>query len=182
MTRTKGAAKSHQRDTVRARFNRITLPARKGLGRLLSAMGGIPRRHRLALLILIPAWLVLLGWQPAPPAPKAPVTGSLSVPLSDADKRVIDVPAGGRRIDHTLASGETLSSLFRSWQLPGQELIALIRAEPSYQPLSRLQAGQQLTLVLTADGRLHYLEVRDNGLVLNAFRRLGQEFTMVNVQ
>ncbi|MCT7655165.1 hypothetical protein MBH78_11660 [Oceanimonas sp. NS1] len=115
------------------------------------------------------------------PAPSGPVTGSLTVPLSDADKRVIDVPTGGKRIDHTLASGETLSSLFRDWQLPGQELIALVRAEPSYKPLSRLQAGQQLTLVLAADGRLQYLEIRDNGLVLNAFRRLGQEFSAVSV-
>ncbi|MDP5292535.1 LysM-like peptidoglycan-binding domain-containing protein [Oceanimonas sp. CHS3-5] len=180
MTRTTGTGKRRQHNSLGARFNRFTLPARKGLGRFLDALGHFPRLHRLGLMIVVPAWLVVLGWQPAPPAPEAPVTGSLSVPLSDADKRVIDVPPGGKRIDHTLTPGETLSSLFRSWQLPGQELIALIRAEPSYKPLSRLQAGQQLTLVLNADGRLHYLEIRDKGLVLNAFRRLGQEFSMVS--
>ena len=182
MTRTTGTGKRRQHNSLGAHVNRFTLPARKGLGRFLSALGGFPRPHRLGLLILIPAWLVLLGWQPVPPAPDAPVTGSLTVPLSDADKRIIDVPTGGKRLDHTLAPGETLSALFRSWQLPGQDLIALVRAEPSYKPLSRLQAGQQLTLVLNADGNLHYLEIRDNGLVLNAFRRLGQEFTMVNTQ
>ncbi|OXY80873.1 LysM-like peptidoglycan-binding domain-containing protein [Oceanimonas doudoroffii] len=181
MTRRKSAARGHQRVSAGTRINQLTLPARRGLGQLLAALGQFPRRHRLALLVLVPAWLLLLGWQPAPPAPSGPVTGSLTVPLSDADKRVIDVPTGGKRIDHTLASGETLSSLFRDWQLPGQELIALVRAEPSYKPLSRLQAGQQLTLVLAADGRLQYLEIRDNGLVLNAFRRLGQEFSAVSV-
>ncbi|MCC4265926.1 hypothetical protein LL240_15920 [Oceanimonas baumannii] len=182
MTRSKSATTNQQRPSLGARFNQFTLPARKGLGQLLTALGGFPRLHRFALMILIPAWLILLGWQPEPAAPGAPVTGSLTVPLSDADKRVIDVPAGGKRIDHTLAPGETLSSLFRQWQLPGKELIALVRAEPSYKPLSRLQAGQQLTLVLNADGNLHYLEIRDNGLVLTAFRRLGQEFTAVNTQ
>ncbi|WMC09873.1 LysM-like peptidoglycan-binding domain-containing protein [Oceanimonas pelagia] len=182
MTRRKSAARGHQGVSLGTRINQLTLPARRGLGQALSTLGRLPRLHRLGLLVLVPLWLLLLGWQPAPPAPQTPVTGSLTVPLSDADKRVIDVPAGGRRIDHTLAPGETLSSLFRNWQLPGQELIALVRAEPSYKPLSRLQAGQQLTLVLNADGRLHYLEIRDNGLVLNAFRRLGQEFTMVNTQ
>ncbi|MDV2858936.1 LysM-like peptidoglycan-binding domain-containing protein [Oceanimonas sp. AH20CE76] len=182
MSRSKSAAKHQQRHSLGARFNQFTLPARKGLGRLLNALGRLPRVHKAGLLILLPAWLGLFVWQPAPATPDAPVTGRLAVPLSDADKRVIDVPTGGKRIDHTLAPGETLSALFRSWQLPGKELIALVQAEPSYKPLSRLQAGQQLTLVLNADGNLHYLEVRDNGLVLNAFRRLGQEFTMVNTQ
>ena len=79
-----------------------------------------------------------------------------------------------------MAQGETLAALFRQWNLPGSDLIALVRAEPSYKPLSQLRVGQELTLVVNEEGQLHYLEVNDKGLLLNAFRRMGQEFSVIN--
>ncbi|PSJ44733.1 hypothetical protein C7H85_12185 [Zobellella endophytica] len=179
MTRRKAVTQRSKPASFGTRFNQSTLPLRQALGRGLQQLPRFPRTHRLALLVLVPLWLLLLAWQPAPSTPAVPVTGSLAVPLGSAQVRTIEVPDGGRRIDHTLAQGETLAALFRQWQLPGQDLIALVQAEPSYKPLSNLRAGQDLTLVLAADGRLHYLEIRDNGLVLNGFRRLGQEFTAV---
>lgn len=179
MTRKKTVKKHHPKMSPGKDIHQLTLPVRLGFGRLLDRLRQLPPRHRLAILILLPLWLLLLAWQPAPPQPPSPVTGSLSLPLAQSEQRSLDIPNGGRRIDHTLGQGETLAALFREWQLPGQDLIALVRAEPSYKPLSRLQAGQDLTLVINAEGRLHYLEIRDNGLVLNAFRRLGQEFGAV---
>jgi uncharacterized protein len=169
-------------DSFSTKLNLLTLPARQRLGQALGSWQRLPRIHKAGLLILLPAWLLLLTWQPGPTPLAVPVTGSLILPLSAAEKREIPVPDGGKRLDHTLAQGETLAALFRQWQLPGHDLIALVRAEPSYKPLSNLRAGQDLTLVLNGDGQLHYLEVRDKGLLLNAFRRMGQEFSMLTTQ
>ncbi|PPL16692.1 hypothetical protein UN63_08160 [Oceanisphaera arctica] len=182
MTRRQSAMKRNKPDSFGTKLNQLTLPARQSLGQGLGCWQQLPRIHKVGLLVLLPAWLLLLIWQPAPSPIATPVTGSLSLPLSSAEKREIPVPDGGKRLDHTLAQGETLAALFRQWQLPGHDLIALVRAEPSYKPLSNLRAGQDLTLVLNGDGQLHYLEVRDKGLLLNAFRRMGQEFSMLTTQ
>ncbi len=179
MSRRPSTTKRKQPESFGTKVNQLTLPARQGLGCALQCWQRIPRLHKTGLLILLPVWLLLLAWQPAPVLAPAPVTGSLSLSLSPAVVREIPVPDGGKRLDHTLAQGETLAALFRQWQLPGHDLIALVRAEPSYKPLSNLRAGQDLTLVLNADGQLHYLEIRDKGLLLNAFRRMGQEFSIL---
>lgn len=179
MSRRKAAMKRNEPESFASKVNMLTLPVRQGIGRGLQGWQQMPRIHKTGLLILIPLWLLLLAWQPAPKPVSAPVSGSLSLSLAPAVSRDIAVPSGGKRIDHTLAQGETLAALFRQWQLPSTDLIALVRAEPSYKPLSNLRAGQDITLVVNADGRLHYLEVNDKGLLLNAFRRMGQEFSVV---
>ncbi|WP_445396537.1 LysM-like peptidoglycan-binding domain-containing protein [Zobellella sp. An-6] len=179
MTRRRPVTRRNTPESFGTKLNQLTLPARQGVGRALSALRQLPRAHRTGLMVLAPLWLLLLAWQPTPPTPQGPVTGTLNLALEPSLTREIPVPEGGRRIDHTLGQGDTLAALFRQWQLPGQDLIALVRAEPSYKPLSNLHAGQDMTLVINADGRLHYLEIRDNGLLLNAFRRMGQDFTAV---
>lgn len=161
------------------KVNHVTLPLRQGIGRGLTRWRLMAGKYKLGLLILIPLWIALLAWQPSPTEAVGPVTGSLSLALEPTVTREIEIPAGGKRLDHTMAQGETLAALFRQWKLPGSDLIALVRAEPSYKPLSQLRVGQQLTLVLNEDGQLHYLEVNDKGLLLNAFRRMGQEFAVV---
>ncbi|WP_417615515.1 LysM-like peptidoglycan-binding domain-containing protein [Oceanisphaera sp.] len=171
--------KRNESESFASKINALTLPVRQGIGRGLKGWQRVPRIHKAGLCILIPLWLLLLAWQPAPKQAPTPVSGSLSLSLAPAVSRDIPVPDGGKRIDHTLAQGETLAALFRQWQLPGTDLVALIRAEPSYRPLSNLRAGQDVTLVVNGDGRLHYLEVNDKGLLLNAFRRMGQEFSVV---
>lgn len=180
MSRRKQAMKRKQPESMSGKVNDVTLPIRQGIGRGLENWRLMSGKHKLGLVILLPLWLVLLMWQPAAKQETGPVTGSLTLALEPTVTRELDIPVGGKRLDHTLASGETLAALFREWKLPGSDLIALVRAEPSYKPLSHLQAGQQLTLVLTADGQLHYLEVNDKGLLLNAFRRMGQEFAVIS--
>lgn len=179
MSRRNPAMKRNKPESVSSKVNALTLPVRQGLGQGLQGWQRVSKKHKVALLLVTPLWLWLLMWQPAPKQAPVPVSGSLSLSLSPAVSREIPVPNGGKRIDHTLAPGETLATLFREWKLPGSDLIALMRAEPSYKPLSHLRAGQNMTLVLNGDGQLHYLEVNDNGLLLNAFRRMGQEFSLV---
>lgn len=162
-----------------SKMNAGSLPVRQAIGRSLTGCQNIPRLHKLGLLMLIPLWLLLFFWQPQPQPTAAPVSGSLSLSLDTPETRDIPVPEGGKRLDHTLATGETLAALFRQWQLPNSDLISLVRAEPSYKPLSNLRAGQDITAVVNADNKLHYLEVNDRGRRLNAFRRMGQEFTLV---
>ncbi|ART79915.1 LysM-like peptidoglycan-binding domain-containing protein [Oceanisphaera avium] len=172
--------KRNQPHTVGGKFNQATLPFRQGIGRGIEKWQQVPKPHKLGLLILTPLWLGLFLWQPAPALEAAPVTGSLNLSLEPKVSREIDIPLGAKRIDHTLMQGETLAALFRQWQLPGSDLIALVRAEPSYKPLSQVRVGQALTLVVNKEGQLHYIEVTDNGLLITAFRRLGQEFALVN--
>lgn len=152
---------------------------RQRIGRGITRWQKMSGFHKLALLLLIPGWLYLFSWQPAPNDAPAPVTGKLTLSLADQDKKELPIPNGGKRIDHSLAQGETLAALFRQWQLPSSDLIALIRAEPSYKPLSKLRAGHGITAIVNADGQLHYLEVTDNGLLIIAFRRMGKEFSPV---
>lgn len=172
--------KRNQPQSLGAKFNASTLPLRQGIGRGIERWRGVSGRHKVGLAVLTALWVAVFFWQPAPTLEAGPVTGSLSLSLAPQVTREIEVPAGGKRLDHTLAQGETLAALFRQWQLPGSDLIALVRAEPSYKPLSHLRAGQDLTLVLNKEGQLHYLEINDNGRLLNAFRRMGQEFTLIN--
>lgn len=179
MSRRKHAMKRNKPQSVASKANALTLPVRRGIGRSIRGWQRVPKIHKLGLLLLIPLWLALFAWQPVAKPATAPVSGSLSLSLAPVAVREIPVPNGGKRIDHTLARGETLAALFRQWKLPGSDLIALIRAEPSYQPLSNLRVGQDMTAVINADGTLHYLEVNDHGRLLNAFRRMGQEFTVV---
>lgn len=179
MSRRKQAMKRKQPASLSGKVNDVTLPVRQGIGRGLEKWRQMSGKHKLGLIILTPLWLMLLMWQPALKQEASPVTGSLSLVLEPTVTRELDIPVAGKRVDHTLAQGETLAALFREWKLPGSDLIALVRAEPSYKPLSHLQAGQQLTLVLNEDGQLLYLEVNDKGLLLNAFRRMGQEFAVI---
>lgn len=171
--------KRNQPASMAGKMNDVTLPVRQAIGRGLEKWRQMSGKHKLGLVILLPMWLVLFMWQPAAKLEAVPVTGSLSLSLEPTVTRDIVIPDGGKRIDHTMAAGETLAALFREWKLPGSDLIALVRAEPSYKPLSQLRDGQELTLVLNNDGQLHYLEVTDKGLLLNAFRRMGQEFSVV---
>lgn len=161
------------------KINQATLPLRQRIGRGITRWQQMSGLHKIALLLLIPGWLYLFSWQPAPSTTAAPVSGKLSLSLATNDKKELPVPNGGKRIDHQLAQGETLAALFRQWKLPSSDLIALIRAEPSYKPLTKLRAGHSITAILNAEGQLHYLEVTDNGLLIIAFRRMGQEFSPV---
>lgn len=171
--------KRNQPESFAGKMNNVTLPVRQSIGRSLQSWRQVPSKHKLGLAILTPLWLLLLMWQPAPQQATTPVTGSLSLSLAPTVSREIEIPVGGKKLDHTMAQGETLAALFRQWKLPGSDLIALVRAEPSYKPLSNLRVGQDLTLVVNKEGQLHYLEVNDKGLLLNAFRRMGQEFAVV---
>ena len=171
--------KRNKPESLSEKVNHVTLPIRQNIGRGLESWREMSGKHKLGLVILTPLWLLLLWWQPAPTTEAVPLTGSLSLALEPSVSRELEIPVGGKRLDHTMAQGETLAALFREWKLPGSDLIALVRAEPSYKPLSHLRVGQELTLVLTENGQLYYLEVNDKGLLLNAFRRMGQEFSVV---
>lgn len=171
--------KRNQPRSLSEQVNHITLPIRQNIGHGLARWRLMAGKYKLGLVILTPLWLLLLFWQPAPAIEAVPLTGSLSLALEPSVSRELEIPMGGKRLDHTMAQGETLAALFREWKLPGSDLIALVRAEPSYKPLSHLRVGQDLTLVLNKDGQLHYLEINDKGLLLNAFRRMGQEFSVI---
>ena len=68
--------------TLLQRINAATLPLRQRLGQGMSGLGQrnkepkaasfklaspLPRKHTIGLLVLIPLWLLVLAWEPAPP-------------------------------------------------------------------------------------------------------------------
>ena len=83
--------------TLLQRINAATLPLRQRLGQGMSGLGQrnkepkaasfklaspLPRKHTIGLLVLIPLWLLVLAWEPAPAAPTTAPSGSLAVPLA----------------------------------------------------------------------------------------------------
>ena len=119
--------KRNQPESLGEKVNKVTLPLRQGIGRGLASWRQMSGKYKLGLVILTPLWLALLVWQPMPTEAVGPVTGSLSLALEPTVTREIDIPVGGKRLDHTMAQGETLAALFRQWKLPGSDLIALVR-------------------------------------------------------
>lgn len=191
------------------RINAATLPLRQQLGQTLARLKNreapkarasegrkwqspLPRKHGIALLILIPLWLILLAWEPAPSAPQAAPSGSLSVPIalpaqSQGDLRQPETaavaapepePVNGKWLSHKVAAGETLFSLFRQFELPGVELSRLIAIEGPDRPLTRMQTGKSVNILVGDDRRIQRVEIRDDFQVLYRYDRQGEGFAL----
>ncbi|MHA6999993.1 LysM-like peptidoglycan-binding domain-containing protein [Aeromonas schubertii] len=158
----------------------------------LIVTGRLPRRHTIALALLVPLWLLLLAWQPSDelPAQNAP-SGSLAVPIAvpvqaqqtasgqpiqPKPKAVEKLPAGWNWLTHEVDAGETLFAVFRKFQLPGAELSRLVAIEGPDRPLTRLQAGKSVYVLLDADRRIQRVEIRDKGEPIYRYVRENEGF------
>ncbi|MGQ4869884.1 LysM-like peptidoglycan-binding domain-containing protein [Aeromonas caviae] len=192
--------------TLLQRINAATLPLRQRLGQGMSGLGQrnkepkaasfklaspLPRKHTIGLLVLIPLWLLVLAWEPAPAAPTTAPSGSLAVPLAvpaqaltvgNADEpqaaKPVEEKVDGTWLQHDVQAGETLYSIFRKFELPGAELSRLIAIEGPDRPLTRLQSGKSVFILVDTSRRIQRVEVRSLGQVSYRYDRQGEGFAL----
>ena len=188
------------------RINAVTLSLRQRFGQEMSSLGQrrqdakagkfklsspLPRKNTIGLLILIPLWLLVLAWEPAPTAPQAAPSGSLDVPLavpaqaltagnatSAAAKPVVEEKVNGTWLQHEVQAGETLYSIWRKFELPGAELSRLIAIEGPDRPLTRLQSGRAIFILVDDSRRIQRVEIRSYGQAVYRYDRQGEGFAL----
>ncbi|ATL95003.1 opacity-associated protein A [Aeromonas sp. CU5] len=188
------------------RINAVTLSLRQRFGQGMSSQGQrrqdakagkfklsspLPRKNTIGLLILIPLWLLVLAWEPAPTAPQAAPSGSLDVPLavpaqaltagnatSAAAKPVVEEKVNGTWLQHEVQAGETLYSIWRKFELPGAELSRLIAIEGPDRPLTRLQSGRAIFILVDDSRRIQRVEIRSYGQAVYRYDRQGEGFAL----
>ncbi|MGY3904597.1 LysM-like peptidoglycan-binding domain-containing protein [Aeromonas lusitana] len=193
--------------TLLHRINAATLPLRQRLGQGMSGLRNkearttsfklaspLPRKNTIGLLILIPLWLIVLAWNPAPTAPAAAPSGSLAVPLAVPAQALtvgngsigsapvaatpVEEKVDGTWLQHDVQAGETLYSIFRKFELPGAELSRLIAIEGPDRPLTRLQSGKSVFVLVDAGRRIQRVEIRSLGQVNYRYDRQGEGFAL----
>lgn len=188
------------------RINAVTLSLRQRFGQGMSSLGQrrqdakagkfklsspLPRKNTIGLLILVPLWLLVLAWEPAPTAPQAAPSGSLDVPLavpaqaltagnatSAAAKPVVEEKVNGTWLQHEVQAGETLYSIWRKFELPGAELSRLIAIEGPDRPLTRLQSGRAIFILVDDSRRIQRVEIRSYGQAVYRYDRQGEGFAL----
>ncbi|EKP0259798.1 opacity-associated protein A [Aeromonas sobria] len=188
------------------RINAVTLSLRQRFGQGMSSLGQrrqdakagkfklsspLPRKNTIGLLILLPLWLLVLAWEPAPTAPQAAPSGSLDVPLavpaqaltagnatSAAAKPVVEEKVNGTWLQHEVQAGETLYSIWRKFELPGAELSRLIAIEGPDRPLTRLQSGRAIFILVDDTRRIQRVEIRSYGQAVYRYDRQGEGFAL----
>jgi len=154
----------------------------------------LPRKNTIGLLILIPLWLLVLAWEPAPSAPKAAPSGSLEVPLAvpaqaltvgsgaagstPAAAKPVEEKVNGTWLQHDVQAGETLYSIWRKFELPGAELSRLIAIEGPDRPLTRLQSGRSIFILVDDTRRIQRVEIRSYGQAVYRYDRQGEGFAL----
>ncbi|MBV7416130.1 LysM-like peptidoglycan-binding domain-containing protein [Aeromonas sp. sif2433] len=191
------------------RINAATLPLRQRLGQGMSGFGQrnkdtqkgsfkltspLPRKNTIGLLVLVPIWLLLLAWEPAPSAPRVAPSGSLAVPLAVPTQALtvgsaasggavqaakpVEEKVNGSWLQHDVQAGETLYSIFRKFELPGAELSRLIAIEGPDRPLTRLQSGKSVFILVDTGRRIQRVEIRSFGQVSYRYDRQGEGFAL----
>lgn len=166
--------------TLLQRINAATLPLRQRLGQGMSGLGQrnkepkaasfklaspLPRKHTIGLLVLIPLWLLVL----------ALTVGNAGEPQA---AKPVEEKVDGTWLQHDVQAGETLYSIFRKFELPGAELSRLIAIEGPDRPLTRLQSGKSVFILVDTSRRIQRVEVRSLGQVSYRYDRQGEGFAL----
>ena len=153
----------------------------------------LPRNNTIGLLILFPLWLLVLAWEPAPSAPKVAPSGSLDVPLavpaqaltvgngtagSAPAAKPVEEKVNGTWLQHEVQAGETLYAIWRKFELPGAELSRLIAIEGPDRPLTRLQSGRAIFILVDDTRRTQRVEIRSYGQAVYRYDRQGEGFAL----
>ena len=172
-------------------FGQRNKDTQKGSFKLTSPL---PRKNTIGLLVLVPIWLLLLAWEPAPSAPSVAPSGSLAVPLAVPTQALtvgsaatggavqaakpVEEKVNGSWLQHDVQAGETLYSIFRKFELPGAELSRLIAIEGPDRPLTRLQSGKSVFILVDDSRRIQRVEIRSFGQVSYRYDRQGEGFAL----
>ncbi|MDG3087014.1 LysM-like peptidoglycan-binding domain-containing protein [Vibrio hannami] len=149
--------------------------------RLASYWQMLPEFHQKALKVLVPLFVVVLI-VPVPESESEPkVSASTSQPkrvevgvnttgLSEqgGEKQVVVQTADWQ--EYIVQSGDTLSKVFRSNDLPITDLNALVAIEGLDKPLSKIKQGQLIRFKRTPEGSLDILQLEKQGTAVMFFR------------
>lgn len=137
----------------------------------------LPKLHQRALLVLIPAVVVLI----AVPFPESAPQESAITPQRievDINTTGLSEQQNARQKslvsndwkEYTVKSGDTLAHVFRSNNLAMSDLNALVNVEGTDKPLSYIKQGQLVRFKLTDDGQLDILQLEKSGQSVMFFR------------
>lgn len=140
----------------------------------LRFMDPLPSAHRrgiiLALLVMLLAFLWPSSSSQGPSSRPALQSGGNEVPLQadiyNNDNNQTASPPAQPEADssdewrsYQIAAGQTLAQLFRDNNLPVSDVFAMAQVEGDDKPLSNLQAGQKVKLLLNAQSMVTELEI-----------------------
>jgi len=139
----------------------------------------LPKLHQRALMVLVPALVVLLVL----PAPKKtevletqPTSGQ-RVEITINTQSLSEQPAAQAAAvkseawkEYTVKQGDTLAAVFRNIGLPMSDLNALVKVEGNDKPLSRIKQGQLVRFKLAANGDLDILQLEKSAGSVMFFR------------
>ncbi|WP_375752370.1 LysM-like peptidoglycan-binding domain-containing protein [Vibrio sp. HN007] len=149
--------------------------------RLLSYWQVLPPFHQKALKVLVPLFAILLII-PVPDSdnevkptvktgePQRVEVGVNTTGLSEqgGEKQVVVQTADWQ--EYIVQSGDTLSKVFRSNELPITDLNALVAIEGLDKPLSKIKQGQLIRFKRTPEGGLDILQLEKKGTSVMFFR------------
>ena len=81
-------------------------------------------------------------------------------------------------LQHEVQAGETLYSIWRKFELPGAELSRLIAIEGPDRPLTRLQSGKSVFILVDTGRRIQRVEIRSFGQANYRYDRQGEGFAL----
>jgi cell envelope opacity-associated protein A len=90
----------------------------------------------------------------------------------------VEEKVNGSWLQHEVQAGETLYSIFRKFELPGAELSRLIAIEGPDRPLTRLQSGKSVFILVDDSRRIQRVEIRSFGQVSYRYDRQGEGFAL----
>ncbi|MBD1557314.1 lysine transporter LysM [Vibrio sp. S9_S30] len=139
----------------------------------------LPKLHQRGIVGLSVAVIILSIW----PAPSEPVQDerepeSVRKPLAIKSTGLSEqLSSSGQQAPHTEAwkeyivqSGDTLTQVFRSNELPIADLNALVKIEGIDKPLSKIREGQLIRFKLNDDGQLDILQLEQKSASVMFFR------------
>ena len=121
--------------------------------------------------------------------PTTAPSGSLEVPLAvpaealttgngTSAAKPVEEKVDGSWLQHDVQAGETLYSIWRKFELPGAELSRLIAIEGPDRPLTRLQSGKSVFILVDDNRRIQRVEIRSYGQAIYRYDRQGQGFAL----
>ena len=84
----------------------------------------------------------------------------------------------GTWLQHDVQAGETLYSIWRKFELPGAELSRLIAIEGPDRPLTRLQSGKSVFILIDDNRRIQRVEIRSYCQAIYRYDRQGEGFAL----
>ncbi|MNL08646.1 Opacity-associated protein A LysM-like domain protein [compost metagenome] len=109
---------------------------------------------------------------------QALTVGNGAASSAPAAAKPVEEKVDGTWLQHEVQAGETLYSIWRKFELPGAELSRLIAIEGPDRPLTRLQSGKSVFILVDTGRRIQRVEIRSFGQANYRYDRQGEGFAL----